>query len=83
MADSPIDPTDIDAVIRLERQVEALESRNAFQDDIIEQLNKELAIHQAQIAGLKEQLQLIAKRIKDSNSGQITKMEDEPPPPHY
>lgn len=65
-------------------KVEALESRNAFQDDVIEQLNNELSVHQKEIAELKYQLQLIASRIKDGSSGlQLMKPEDEPPPPHY
>lgn len=68
---------------QLSQSIEALESRNAFQDDIIEQLNQELAIHQEQIAELKVQLQLVANRIKDNASEPLSKQEVEPPPPHY
>jgi len=71
------------AIKELEKSIEALESRNAFQDDIIEQLNSELAVHQAQISALKEQLQLIANRIKDANPQQDDQLSVEPPPPHY
>ncbi len=71
------------SVEQLEKSVEALESRNAFQDDIIEQLNNELTIHQAQIAELKDQLQLIAKRIKDTTPSTEMDNDIEPPPPHY
>lgn len=67
----------------LEQRIEALESRNAFQDDVIEQLNNEIAIHQAQLTELKHQLTLIAARVKDSSSSQSDKEEIEPPPPHY
>lgn len=67
----------------LTEKIEALESRNAFQDDIIEQLNQELAVHQQEIAELKYQIQLIASRIKEGGNSQIMKAEDEPPPPHY
>ena len=67
----------------LEQSIEALESRNAFQDDIIEQLNSELTIHQAQIAELKNQLQLIANRIKDNSPNAEIDTAVEPPPPHY
>lgn len=74
----------VDAKIKqLELSVEALESRNAFQDDIIEQLNHELAIHQDDIANLKEQLKLLATRIKNQPGESQLKMEQEPPPPHY
>ena len=67
----------------LEQSIEALESRNAFQDDVIEQLNRELAIHQEEIANLKQQLKLIATRLKESQPQSVAKLEDEPPPPHY
>ena len=67
----------------LEDRIDTLESRNLFQDDVIEQLSEELAIHQAQIAELKEQIQLVANRIKDAGSMSSSKEEIEPPPPHY
>jgi len=70
-------------LIELQNSVEALESRNAFQDDIIEQLNNELTVHQADIAELKSQLKLIASRIKDNTAGQSQSQDIEPPPPHY
>lgn len=63
--------------------MEALESRNAFQDDIIEQLNNELAVHQSEISELKSQLTLIANRVKDNTPGQSESQDIEPPPPHY
>ena len=79
MADKPL----ASSIEKLESSIEALESRNAFQDDIIEQLNNELAIHQDEISNLKAQLKLIANRIKDNTPNQSTTEEIEPPPPHY
>jgi len=67
----------------LEERINILETRNLFQDDIIEQLSEELAVHQAQIAELKEQIQLVANRLKDAGSLSSDKDEIEPPPPHY
>ena len=67
----------------LEERINALESRNIFQDDVIEQLSKELAVHQTQIADLKEQIQLVANRLKDAGNMSSDKDEIEPPPPHY
>jgi SlyX protein len=67
----------------LEQRIETLEAKNAFQEDVIEQLNHEIAIHQADIALLKENMQFIAKRLKDMAPSNIVKQEDEPPPPHY
>jgi len=68
---------------RLEARINALESRNIFQDDVIEQLSKELAVHQTQIAELKEQIQLVANRLKDAGSLSSDRNDIEPPPPHY
>lgn len=67
----------------LEDRINSLESRNLFQDDVIEQLSQELAVHQAQIAELKEQIQLVANRLKDAGNLSSGKEEVEPPPPHY
>jgi len=67
----------------LEERVISLESRNLFQDDVIEQLSEELAVHQNQIAELKEQIKLVANRLKDAGSMSSGKDEIEPPPPHY
>jgi len=67
----------------LQDRIISLESRHLFQDDVIEQLSEELAVHQAQIAELKQQIQLVANRLKDAGSMSSSKDEIEPPPPHY
>jgi len=67
----------------LEERVDCLESRNVFQDDVIEQLSQELAVHQSEIAELKEQIQLVANRLKDAGQLSSDKEQIEPPPPHY
>lgn len=77
------DKNALDPIKALQENIEILESRNAFQDDIIEQLNDEIANHQQQLAELKNQLSLIASRIKDNNTDNGGKEEIEPPPPHY
>lgn len=60
-----------------------LEMRNTFQDDVIEQLNTELANHQEEIIQLKYQLKLIAGRIKEISPADQADSNIEPPPPHY
>ncbi|MEW6995308.1 SlyX family protein [Colwelliaceae bacterium MEBiC 14330] len=70
-------------VQQLEERVDALESRNVFQDDVIEQLSEELAAHQHELAELKQQIQLVANRLKDAGNLSSDKEEIEPPPPHY
>jgi len=64
-------------------RINSLEMRNAFQDDVIEQLNTELTNHQEEIVQLKYQLKLIAGRIKDINPADQADNNIEPPPPHY
>lgn len=71
------------SVNELTQAIEALETRNAFQDDVIEQLNHELSIHQGQIAELRHQVSLLANRMKENSPEQSGKEEIEPPPPHY
>ncbi|MBU2869146.1 SlyX family protein [Colwellia sp. E2M01] len=68
---------------QLEERVDDLESRNVFQDDVIEQLSQELTAHNSQLSELKQQLQLVAKRLKDSSMLSGDTEEIEPPPPHY
>jgi SlyX protein len=77
-----ITPTDSNIQV-LEERINMLESRNLFQDDVIEQLSEELAVHQTQIAELKAQIQLVANRLKDAGSLSSGKDDIEPPPPHY
>ena len=68
---------------QIQQQIDLLESKIAFQDDMIEQLNQEITVHQSQIAQLKNDLTLIAKRLKDEAPSNTIKAEEEPPPPHY
>jgi len=79
MASAPIDPQ----TSQFSERINNLETRNAFQDDVIEQLNEELTNHQIQIADLKQQLKLLAGRLKDIRPSDQSEDTPEPPPPHY
>lgn len=70
-------------IMQLQERLDNLETRTAFQDDIIEQLNNEIAVHQEQLLNINEQLRLIGQRVKDLNSSPMADQEDETPPPHY
>ncbi|KZM38045.1 slyX protein [Marinomonas sp. SBI22] len=70
-------------VQQLEERVDALEPCNVFQDDVIDQLSEELAAHQHEIAELKQQIQVVANRLKDAGSLSGDAYEVEPPPPQY
>ncbi|TRX55226.1 SlyX family protein [Thalassomonas sp. M1454] len=67
---------------QLQERLDALEMRTAFQDDVIEQLNNEISIHQEYIRDLKEKLNLIGEKVKDLNSQPNDEPVDERPP-HY
>ncbi|MBU3823650.1 MAG: SlyX family protein [Candidatus Oceanisphaera merdipullorum] len=64
-------------------RLEQLETRLAFQDDTIEQLNQEITAQSAQTARLQAQLSMIAQRLKDLQPSNMGSQADEPPPPHY
>ncbi|WP_233520550.1 SlyX family protein [Flocculibacter collagenilyticus] len=68
---------------KLEQRIEELESKLAFQDDTINQLNDEIAHHQEKLQLLQKQIELLGKKFKETHSSTITTAEEEPPPPHY
>ncbi|MBP8172842.1 MAG: SlyX family protein [Aeromonadaceae bacterium] len=66
----------------LER-LEYLESRVAFQDDTIEQLNQELAEQQKLQEKMRRQLDAIINKLREAAPSQIASQAEETPPPHY
>lgn len=66
----------------LELRVTELETRLAFQDDTLQQLNDELLTQGRLIERLQRQVELLAARQAEL-VGQIGPLEDEAPPPHY
>ncbi|MGO1618382.1 MAG: SlyX family protein [Oceanisphaera sp.] len=64
-------------------RLEQLETRLAFQDDTIEQLNQEITTQGYETARLKEQLNLMVNKLKDLQHNQTDTPGEEPPPPHY
>jgi SlyX protein len=75
--------TAVQPIVALEQRIESLEAKNAFQEDMIEQLNQELAVHQAELAELKQQFKLLADRVKSMRTNQVADLSEETPPPHY
>ena len=70
----------------LEQRVVELESKVAFQDDTIEQLNTELSQHQESLAQLKQQIALLGNRFKEIKDELDTDQPDQivhELPPHY
>ena len=73
MSDSP----------ELTDRIVTLETRIAFQDQSIEDLNAALAEHFKQIEALKRDLHNLGAQLRDVESHPALTPGVEPPPPHY
>ena len=65
------------------QQLEILESRIAFQDLTIEQLNQAIIVQQKQISQLQEQLRLLTEKLKATQPTLVASEAEETRPPHY
>ncbi|MGN5763489.1 SlyX family protein [Acinetobacter calcoaceticus] len=65
--------------------IEDLQVRIAFLDDLVEQLNQQLAIQTQEIADLKKQMQLLYRRVESSDLSEGIAAFDpiNDKPPHY
>ncbi|BET95328.1 SlyX family protein [Xenorhabdus taiwanensis] len=66
-----------------ERRFEQLETKLAYQEATIEELNQEVIKQQLETDRLKEQLKLIAERLQTHQTSIIAPLSEETPPPHY
>lgn len=64
-------------------RIVTLETRIAFQDQAIEELNAALAEHFKQIEALKRDLHNLGSQLRDVESHPALTPGIEPPPPHY
>lgn len=67
----------------MKQRLELLETKVAFQDMTIEELNQMVMHLQADISKLKEQLMLLSQKIQANQSSNIASLAEETPPPHY
>ncbi|WP_438865550.1 SlyX family protein [Neptunicella sp.] len=64
-------------------QIEQLETKVAFQEDTIEQLNDALTNQQHQLEKLQFQMQYLLDKVKTMQGSNIAREDQDVPPPHY
>jgi SlyX protein len=67
----------------MENKIIELQSKLAFQDETINELNDVVTDQQQQLDQLREEIRLINLRITDVAESSNVSDEKEPPPPHY
>ena len=67
----------------MNKRVTELETRLAFQDQTIQELNEALIDQQRQIDGLREELERLREQIGASGVSNVASPSEETPPPHY
>ncbi|WP_130804146.1 SlyX family protein [Acinetobacter ihumii] len=78
-------PTDYDDHASFSAPIEDLQVRIAFLDDLVEQLNTQLALQSMEIADLKKQMQLLYQRVESADMSEGIAPFDplSNKPPHY
>ena len=67
----------------MENKIIDLQSKLAFQDETINELNEVITDQQNQLDQLREEIRLLALRIASVAQSAAAPDEKEPPPPHY
>lgn len=67
----------------MENKIIDLESKLAFQDETINELNEVITDQQQQLDQLREEIRLLNLRISSVAENAAVSEEKEPPPPHY
>lgn len=68
---------------QLLERIETLETRLAYAEYTVEQLNDEVTVQGRELDKMRHLLQLLTDKFKAMQPSQVASMAEETPPPHY